>query len=189
LETLREIVELEYSIQSVLASAKIADGFRVEELRALGVFVEIRGGHGAQSLSFQMGPQRRFVTLFSNGTATIRGCRSISEAQSLLEDVRRVLRRFAKVKKGKLRTAVQNIVALADVGTQLDLVKLSQSLASWDILYEPEQFPGLVLRPGEGKATLLVFSSGKLVIVGTRSEDELAAVLRETRPFLEASGR
>jgi transcription initiation factor TFIID TATA-box-binding protein len=37
--------------------------------------------------------------------------------------------------------------------------------------YEPEQFPGLVYKLKGGKATFLLFSNGKIVCTGTKSEE------------------
>ena len=37
--------------------------------------------------------------------------------------------------------------------------------------YEPEQFPGLVYKLMEAKATFLLFSNGKIVCTGTKSEE------------------
>jgi len=39
--------------------------------------------------------------------------------------------------------------------------------------YEPEQFPGLVYKLDEAKATFLLFSNGKIVCTGTKSADEV----------------
>ena len=36
--------------------------------------------------------------------------------------------------------------------------------------YEPEQFPGLVYKLKAAKATFLLFSNGKVVCTGTKSE-------------------
>jgi transcription initiation factor TFIID TATA-box-binding protein len=41
------------------------------------------------------------------------------------------------------------------------------------ILYEPEQFPGLIYRMQEPKAVILLFSTGKLVCTGARKEGEV----------------
>jgi transcription initiation factor TFIID TATA-box-binding protein len=40
-----------------------------------------------------------------------------------------------------------------------------------DVMYEPEQFPGLIYRMQEPKVVFLIFASGKLVCVGGKSED------------------
>ena len=37
--------------------------------------------------------------------------------------------------------------------------------------YEPEQFPGLVYKLPQAKATFLLFSNGKIVCTGTKSEE------------------
>ena len=38
-----------------------------------------------------------------------------------------------------------------------------------DGIYEPEQFPGLILRQDEPKVTYLIFHSGKVTIAGCKS--------------------
>ena len=43
--------------------------------------------------------------------------------------------------------------------------------------YEPEQFPGLVYKLPEEHATFLLFSNGKVVCTGTKSESEVHRVL------------
>lgn len=180
-------IEPDYSIESVLASSKIADTLPIQELRRQRLFPEDGKTTSPKRISFRLSPRGPFVTLFGNGTATIRGCRSISQAHSLLEEVRRTVAAVTRVNDGRLRMAVQNIVALADLGRPLDLVKISETLASWDISYEPEQFPGLILHLGKGRSTVLVFSTGKIVLVGTRSEDQLGSTLKETISLLQAS--
>jgi transcription initiation factor TFIID TATA-box-binding protein len=39
--------------------------------------------------------------------------------------------------------------------------------------YEPEQFPGLVYKLMDVGATFLLFSNGKIVCTGTKSEDQV----------------
>jgi transcription initiation factor TFIID TATA-box-binding protein len=43
--------------------------------------------------------------------------------------------------------------------------------------YEPEQFPGLVYKLMEAKATFLLFSNGKVVCTGTKSEVEVGKAM------------
>jgi transcription initiation factor TFIID TATA-box-binding protein len=43
--------------------------------------------------------------------------------------------------------------------------------------YEPEQFPGLVYKLNEANATFLLFSNGKVVCTGTKSEKEVHIAL------------
>ncbi|MBP2252317.1 transcription initiation factor TFIID TATA-box-binding protein [Halarchaeum solikamskense] len=63
---------------------------------------------------------------------------------------------------------VQNIVCTAELKGQegVNLNQLVISLGLEKTEYEPEQFPGLVYRPDSSSCTVLVFSSGKMVITG-----------------------
>ena len=70
---------------------------------------------------------------------------------------------------------IQNIVATASLGTKVPLVKLVRSQANTE--YNPEQFPGLVYKLNEAKATFLLFSNGKVVCTGTKSEKEVNEAL------------
>ena len=70
---------------------------------------------------------------------------------------------------------VENIVASTSFAEKLDLDMISQSLEETE--YEPEQFPGLVYKLLEAKATFLLFSNGKVVCTGTKSEKEVYAAL------------
>ncbi len=56
---------------------------------------------------------------------------------------------------------IQNIVATASLGKPVPLVKLAKTQPNTE--YNPETFPGLVLRVKEPKSAVLVFSSGNLV--------------------------
>ena len=72
---------------------------------------------------------------------------------------------------------IQNIVASGTVGMDLNLNTLAMKLRNTE--YEPEQFPGLVYKliDPEVKATFLLFSNGKVVCTGTKSEKEVKMAL------------
>lgn len=70
---------------------------------------------------------------------------------------------------------VQNIVATASLGKPVSLIKLARSEANTE--YNPEQFPGLVLRIKKPKSAVLVFSSGNLVCTGTKSIAQVKEVI------------
>jgi len=67
---------------------------------------------------------------------------------------------------------VQNVVCTAELKDQegLNLSQLAINLGLEKTEYEPEQFPGLVYRPDNSSCTILVFSSGKMVITGVDDE-------------------
>jgi len=62
---------------------------------------------------------------------------------------------------GKSNLRVENIVATTSLGKEVPLTKLARTQSNTE--YNPEQFPGLVLRIEKPKSAVLVFSSGNLV--------------------------
>ncbi len=65
---------------------------------------------------------------------------------------------------------IQNVVTSATLNEKIDLERIATAVE--DIEYEPEQFPGLVLRLEDPKTATLVFGSGKLVCTGAKSPEE-----------------
>jgi transcription initiation factor TFIID TATA-box-binding protein len=72
---------------------------------------------------------------------------------------------------------VENLVASADLKLDLDLYGLAN--LSRDIDYEPEQFPGAILKVHEPKAALLLFKNGKIICTGAKTETDVKRAVGE----------
>ena len=72
---------------------------------------------------------------------------------------------------------IQNIVATTSLEKPVPLTKLARTQPNTE--YNPETFPGLVLRVKEPKSAVLVFSSGNLVCTGTKSVPQVKQVIQE----------
>jgi len=72
---------------------------------------------------------------------------------------------------------IQNIVATTSLGKDVPLTKLAKTIQNTE--YNPEQFPGLVLRIKQPKSAVLVFSSGNLVCTGTKSIAQVKEVIEQ----------
>lgn len=66
---------------------------------------------------------------------------------------------------------IQNVVASASLGTELDLNTLALHLDGAE--YDPKVFPGLVYRLKDPKTATLLFRSGKLVCTGAKTHDQV----------------
>lgn len=71
---------------------------------------------------------------------------------------------------------IQNIVATTSLEKPVPLTKLARTQPNTE--YNPETFPGLVLRIKEPKSAVLVFSSGNLVCTGTKSIAQVKQVIQ-----------
>src|SRR3989338_5041392 len=77
---------------------------------------------------------------------------------------------------------IQNIVATTSLGKEVPLTKLARTIPNTE--YNPEQFPGLVLRIKKPKSAVLVFSSGNLVCTGTKSIAQVKEVIDQVIKIL-----
>lgn len=77
----------------------------------------------------------------------------------------------------KVYSRTENVVVSASVHRELPLEQLATQLENAE--YNPEQFPGLILKLNldEGKASFLLFSSGKIICTGTRSLEQARRAL------------
>lgn len=66
---------------------------------------------------------------------------------------------------------IENIVASASLDVELDLYAIAQEVR--DVEYEPEQFPGAILKLRDPRASLLLFKNGKIICTGCKSEGEV----------------
>jgi len=68
------------------------------------------------------------------------------------------------------KTTIQNVVASITTGQILDLDEIAATMP--DVEYDPSQFPGLVYRLKKPKTATLIFTTGKMVCTGGKSEKE-----------------
>jgi len=109
--------------------------------------------------------------IFSSGKVVCTGAKSLDKVEESIAQIIQSLKKINIEIKIKPVITVQNIVASGQIGMDLNLNKLAMKLDNTE--YEPEQFPGLVYKLMEAKATFLLFSNGKIVCTGTKSEAEV----------------
>jgi transcription initiation factor TFIID TATA-box-binding protein len=113
--------------------------------------------------------------IFSSGKVVCTGARSMDKVEESIEKIIKSLEKIGINITIKPVITIQNIVASGSVGMDLNLNTLALKLENTE--YEPEQFPGLVYKLNAAKATFLLFSNGKIVCTGTKSEDEVYSAL------------
>ncbi len=115
--------------------------------------------------------------IFSSGKVVLTGAKSLTKVK---ESLQKIIKNLAKIKiriKVKPKINVQNMVASGSIHMDLNLNSLAMKLDNTE--YEPEQFPGLVYKLAGTKATFLLFSNGKIVCTGTKSETKLREAVKK----------
>ena len=80
-------------------------------------------------------------------------------------------------------TKIVNIVISTSLEHKVPLERLIMDLPNTE--YNPEQFPGLIMKIREPRASFLIFSSGKVVCTGTKSLDEVELALERLVEYMK----
>jgi transcription initiation factor TFIID TATA-box-binding protein len=116
-------------------------------------------------------------TFYRTGSFQIRGANSkeiLSDAESKI-----------KTLLSKIGVDFQNYnfrhvtsVFLGDLDVDVNLETLAIALSLELAEYEPEQFPAIVYKPRQFDVTLLIFSTGKIIVGGTTSRETASSSLQ-----------
>ena len=127
------------------------------------------------------------MLLFKNGKVICSGASTedeialgIKKASKLIHEIQPSV----KVQR-KVEYTVVNIVATANLNMTLDLFQTAMDLDN--VEYEPEQFPGAILRLSDPKLTLLLFKNGKVICAGAKKESLLKKGLKVAAELVGAT--
>jgi transcription initiation factor TFIID TATA-box-binding protein len=85
------------------------------------------------------------------------------------------------------RVRIENVVASASLGAELDLQAIALTLDAAE--YEPARFPGLIYRLKEPKTAMLLFHSGKVVCTGGKSMRQVDDSIRTVSELIRKAGQ
>lgn len=159
---------LAISVENVVASVTLDQ--KIDLLTIMKVFrnVEYRPKQ-FPGLVFRLKRPKTATLIFSSGKMVCTGAKSEKMARRAVHKVVRELKTNEIIKKGEPKIVIQNIVASANLHGKIDLETAADIMDN--VMYEPEQFPGLIYRMPTPKVVILLFASGKLVCTGAKHED------------------
>ncbi|HIG98487.1 TPA: TATA-box-binding protein [Candidatus Woesearchaeota archaeon] len=162
----------EISVVNIVVSTSLQHDIPLEKMNAMLSNTEYNPEQ-FPGLVIRIKEPKTSALIFSSGKVVCTGARSMDKVE---ESIRKIIKSLEKIGIRitiKPEIKIQNIVASGTVGMDLNLNTLAMKLSNTE--YEPEQFPGLVYKLVDGnvKATFLLFSNGKVVCTGTKSEQEV----------------
>jgi TATA-box binding protein (TBP) (component of TFIID and TFIIIB) len=160
---------VEFSIVNVVATATLD---RSVDLDSLAHFFPRFTSYNPEryfAAYFKSDKMHGKVSIFSSGKMITVGTTSVERARHELALVANYLE-DAEIAKLKGIVKIRNLVATANLGFKPNLESIHR-VEGVQVVYEPEQFPGAIISltlPEKSKATILLFSSGKMVCVGLK---------------------
>jgi transcription initiation factor TFIID TATA-box-binding protein len=158
--------DLDINIVNVVATAALDQKMDLIDIMKAFRNVEYRPKR-FPGLVFRLKRPKTATLIFSTGKMVCTGARSEKLARRAVHKVIRELKNNGIVILNKPKIVIQNMVALGNLHGSIDLEMAAAVLDN--VMYEPEQFPGLIYRMKNPKTVLLLFASGKLVCTGAKS--------------------
>lgn len=165
-----EGVERDIKIVNIVVSTSLGRDMPLERMAATFSNTEYNPEQ-FPGLVFRIKYPKTSALIFSSGRIVCTGAKSMEKVR---ESIQHIINSLAKIGVDvtiEPEISVQNIVAAGSIGMNLNLNLLAMKLENTE--YEPEQFPGLVYKLLDAKATFLLFRNGKIVCTGTKSEQEV----------------
>ncbi|MCK4614554.1 MAG: TATA-box-binding protein [Thermoplasmata archaeon] len=125
-------------------------------------------------LTYVLDNPKSAVLIMRNGRVAVTGTKSMEDAQSALEYVVELLTSLGVSAYYNTDIKVLNIVGFVNLEEEIDLHTFYNSLSTPKAEFDPEKFPGIVYRMGDG-IDMLIFQSGKVVFTGAKSMDSFKA--------------
>jgi transcription initiation factor TFIID TATA-box-binding protein len=160
--------DLDIKIVNVVASVTLNQKLDLLDIMRLFRNVEYRPKQ-FPGLVFRLKRPKTATLIFRTGKMVCTGAKSEKQARSAVHKVVRELKNNGIVILNKPKITIQNMVASGNLHGSIDLETAADVLEN--VMYEPEQFPGLIYRMQDPKTVLLLFASGKLVCTGAKSAE------------------
>ena len=178
---------IEVKVENIVASTAFADKLDLDMI--------IQSVEGTEyepeqfpGLVYKLSNPKTATLLFKSGKANCTGAKSIEDVHKTIDIIADRLRKLGVDVYKNLKVVVQNIVAVGDLGGELNLTETAMGLGLQNIEYEPEQFPGMVYRIKEPKVAMLLFSSGKIVCTGAKNVEDVSKAAEKLSKELKSRG-
>ncbi|MGD2200185.1 MAG: TATA-box-binding protein [Candidatus Bathyarchaeota archaeon] len=160
--------DLDVSIENVVATASLDQRFDLQAIMKIFRNAEYNPKK-FPGLVFRLKRPKTSTLIFNTGKMVCTGAKSEKMARSAIMKVVRELKKGDIIILGRPHIEVTNIVATVNLQAKVDLEAAADILDN--VMYEPSQFPGLIIRMADPKVVCLVFTSGKVVCTGAKNED------------------
>ena len=119
--------------------------------------------------------------IFTSGKMVCTGAKSEELSRDAAKKYAKAIKKVGNTGVVMTDFKIQNIVGSCDVGFKISLEGLMNDHDKF-ATYEPEIFPGLIYRLLSPKIVLLVFASGKIVLTGAKTKEDIYGAFEKMFP-------
>ena len=165
------MLKVDIKIENVVANARLAESLDLEYIESKledATFTKKK----FPGLVYRTKDPKAAFLIFRSGKVVCTGSKTKEGVRKVMDMLAAALMGIGMKVDEHPEFKVQNIVASANLGRELNLGSIVVGLKLEGMEYEPEVFPGLVYRIKDPKSAILIFSSGRLVITGGKTMED-----------------
>jgi len=174
---------MEYKIVNLVASSSLGAALDLYNLATAIPEVEYEPEQFPGAI-LKLDEPKVSLLLFKNGNIIISGASCEKDIKAAIKKASKVINEVQSSVpiKDRVTYKIVNLVATSNLNKQIDLFNAAVTLDN--IEYEPEQFPGAIVRIFNPKLTMLLFKNGKLICAGAKSEEDIVKGLNKLKKVL-----
>ncbi len=174
---------MEYKIVNLVASSSLGASLDLYNLATAIPEVEYEPEQFPGAI-LKLDEPKVSLLLFKNGNIIISGASCEKDIKAAIKKASKVINEVQSSVpiKDRVTYKIVNLVATSNLNKQIDLFNAAVTLDN--IEYEPEQFPGAIVRIFNPKLTMLLFKNGKLICAGAKSEEDIVKGLNKLKKVL-----
>ena len=174
-------------IENIVAYTQISQGLDIDDLVTKIPDFQYNPDEFS-GVTLKLDYPKTVILLLPSGKTICTGAINMEEVEA---SIKKITEKIASVgikvmSNPKLET--QNIVVSTDLKKELHLSSIAKDLSLENVNYEPEKFPGLKYNMDDIGASLLIFSSGKIVCTGAKNYEDASKVIEIMMEKLSSIG-
>ena len=118
------------------------------------------------------GPRETFL-IYKSGKIVSLGGQSMAGSRKAAEHLVREINKTCNLNLYLKDFILTNMVGYSALGYKIRLHKIYEAYMAPNVFWEPELFPGLQWRFNDLGVTLLAFASGKLIVTGAKTQEQI----------------
>ena len=131
---------------------------------------------------------RSAMLLFENGKSVSTGVKKTEDLDLAFDAFCRKLNDSGLIVRKDPEIQISNFVVSVDLGEPLNLDETTRSLPAFKVEYDPSSFPGIIYHINSPRAVVLMFKSGKLIITGAKSKEDVKKIVEDIVKELNDAG-
>ena len=171
------------NIVNIMASTSFADHLDLDKVGlALEGFERKKGRF--KGFTYRLKYPRVSVFIFKSSKANCSGARNLADISWAFNRISLAFKKVGIQSDDKPAIVIQNVMAVYNIKKELNLPYIAMTLGLENVEYSPWEFPDLVYRVEDPRVSMMLFSSGKIICTGAKSEVDIKMGIKKLKKTL-----